>query len=94
MMSNAIRYFGPQWFESTMGTGALIISMALVSEKLNSMPILRISQVWLFITMILFAVYIVPWTIRFFKMPGELQEAIKVFIDFYNHRHYHEGLGS
>jgi transposase InsO family protein len=26
-------------------------------------------------------------------MPGELTEAIKVFIEYYNHRRYHEGLG-
>ncbi len=73
-MSNVIKYFGPQWFGSTMGTGALIISMALVSEKLNSTPILRISQVWLFLTMVMFALYIVPWTIRFFKYPHEANE--------------------
>ena len=28
-----------------------------------------------------------------YEMPGELEEAIKAFIDFYNHRRYHEGLG-
>jgi len=48
--------------------------MALVSEKLNSTPILRISQVWLFLTVVMFAVYIVPWTIRFFKYPHEVNE--------------------
>ena len=28
-----------------------------------------------------------------YEMLDELQEAIKAFIDFYNHRHYHEGPG-
>ena len=27
-------------------------------------------------------------------MPGELKEAIKGFIEYYNHRRYHEGLGN
>ena len=26
-------------------------------------------------------------------MPGELKEAIKAFIEYYNYRRYHEGLG-
>jgi putative transposase len=26
-------------------------------------------------------------------MPGELTEAIKAFIEYYNYRRYHEGLG-
>ena len=28
-----------------------------------------------------------------YDMPGELKEAIKAFIDYYNYRRYHEGLG-
>ena len=28
-----------------------------------------------------------------YKMPGELEKAIAAFIDYYNHRRYHEGLG-
>jgi transposase InsO family protein len=28
-----------------------------------------------------------------YEMPGELEEAIGTFIDYYNHRRYHEGLG-
>jgi putative transposase len=26
-------------------------------------------------------------------MPGELREAIAAFVEYYNHRRYHEGLG-
>ena len=28
-----------------------------------------------------------------YEMPGELEEAIRAFIDYYNYRRYHEGLG-
>jgi len=28
-----------------------------------------------------------------YEMPGELKEAIKAFIEYYNYRRYHEGLG-
>jgi len=28
-----------------------------------------------------------------YKMPGELEEATKALIDYYNYRRYHEGLG-
>ncbi len=28
-----------------------------------------------------------------YEMPGELEEALRTFIDYYNHRRYHEGLG-
>jgi len=31
---------------------------------------------------------LVPW-----EMPSELKEAIKAFIEYYNHQRYHEGLG-
>ncbi len=51
--------------------------MAMVSEKLNSTPILRISQILLFLTMVMFAVYIVPWSIRFFKYPHEVKEDLQ-----------------
>jgi len=27
-------------------------------------------------------------------MPGELKEAIRAFIEYYNYRRYHEGLGN
>jgi len=27
-------------------------------------------------------------------MPGELREAIRAFIEYYNYRRYHEGLGN
>jgi transposase InsO family protein len=29
-----------------------------------------------------------------YDMPGELREAIKTFIEYYNYRRYHEGLGN
>lgn len=73
-MKDSIKNFGPQWFGPTMGTGALIISMAMVSEKLNSTPILRISQAFLVLTMLMFTIYIVPWIIRFFKYPHEINK--------------------
>ena len=28
-----------------------------------------------------------------YEMPGELEEDIRAFIDYYNYRRYHEGLG-
>ncbi len=28
-----------------------------------------------------------------YEMPDELEEAIRAFIDYYNYRRYHEGLG-
>ena len=28
-----------------------------------------------------------------YQMPGELEEAIRAFIDYYNYQRYHEGLG-
>ena len=28
-----------------------------------------------------------------YEMPGELEAAIETFIDYYNYRRYHEGLG-
>ncbi len=29
-----------------------------------------------------------------YEMPGELQKAIRSFIDYYNYQRYHEGLGA
>jgi len=28
-----------------------------------------------------------------YEMPGELEETIRAFIDYYNYRRYHEGFG-
>jgi len=33
-------------------------------------------------------IYLLPY-----EMPGELKEAVKAFIEYYNYQHYHEGLG-
>ena len=49
-------------------------------REINSTPILRISQVWLFLTMVMFAIYIVPWTIRFFKYPHEVNKDLNHLI--------------
>ena len=29
-----------------------------------------------------------------YDMPGELRDAIRTFVEYYNHRRYHEGLGN
>ena len=81
MMTHAIRYFGPQWFGTVMGTGALAISLALVSERWDSnRPLEVVSQIFLFLTIAMFALYIVPWTIRFFKYPTEVNQDINHLI--------------
>jgi len=28
-----------------------------------------------------------------YEVPGELKEAVKAFVEYYNYRRYHEGLG-
>ncbi|RLF58817.1 MAG: C4-dicarboxylate transporter, partial [Thermoplasmata archaeon] len=58
-----IKNFGPQWFSAVMGTGALSISMNIASDYYS--PFSYISQFFLLFSIIMFLVFIVPWTSRF-----------------------------
>ena len=67
-----IKNFGPQWFSAVMGTGALSISMNIASEYYT--PFLYISQFFLLFSIIMFLVFIVPWTSRFFTNYNDVKK--------------------
>lgn len=80
---NVIRNFAPSWFASVMGTGILAITSLFYSQYL---PVLKTVAVLLFyFNVVLFAVLLVPWTLRWFLYTKEARADLEhpVLSNFY-----------
>lgn len=63
---DVVRHFGPQWFGSVMGTGALAIAFSLVSDYYGIYVLKDVARIFTSLTIVLFVTYLIPWTARFF----------------------------
>lgn len=54
-----------------MGTGALGIALAMTGERVGSSALFGLGQAVVLLTVAMFVVYLVPWTVRFFTYPDE-----------------------
>lgn len=77
LSENVVRYFGPQWFGSVMGTGALAIAFSLVSDCSGVYVLNDLARIFTGLTIVLFVVYLIPWTVRFFTHWGHVLADIK-----------------
>ena len=68
-----VKNFGPQWFGSTMGTGAMGIAICLISGILESKILLRVSQAIIILTIILYIIYV---ALSVFRFAGHLDHVI------------------
>ncbi|WEL22718.1 C4-dicarboxylate transporter [Halorhabdus sp. BNX81] len=66
-------YFGPQWFGSTMGTGALGVALALVAAEYSLGPVATLAQFFVVLTAILTVVFTIPWVLRIVTHPDQVR---------------------
>lgn len=69
-----IRHFAPSWFASVMGTGVLALGTAVLARGAPALEPLAILLHWFNVA--LFAVLLVPWTLRWFVARREATAAL------------------
>ncbi|XGI83598.1 C4-dicarboxylate transporter [Halorutilales archaeon Cl-col2-1] len=69
-----VKHFGPQWFASTMGIGALGIALGLVANFIGSSSLLTAAQSVTLVTLSLTLVFLVPWSLRLLRYPDEIEK--------------------
>lgn len=75
-LNKVVENFGPQWFAPTMGIGALAIALTLVHSYTGLGAAFTGAQAFTAVTAILTAVFLVPWTARFFLHPEKVRKAL------------------
>ncbi|MUV90142.1 C4-dicarboxylate transporter [Halapricum sp. CBA1109] len=68
-VSKTIEFFGPQWFGSTMGTGAVGVAVALVAAEFDIAALEVVAQFFVALTAVLTVAYTVPWLSRMWLYP-------------------------
>jgi len=75
MFRRIVQHFGPEWGAAVMGTAALCITMQLSSEVAAPLsPLLYIGLGFYLLATVMFVVFLIPWTLRFFWFPGEVKK--------------------
>ena len=69
-----IRYFAPSWFAAVMGTGVLALGTAALARSTPALAPLAALLHWFNVA--LFAVLLVPWTLRWFVARREATAAL------------------
>ncbi|WP_229770545.1 C4-dicarboxylate transporter [Halorhabdus sp. CBA1104] len=72
-LDGVVEYFGPQWFGSTMGTGALGVALALVAAEYSLPAVATLAQFFVTLTAILTTVFTVPWFVRIVTHPAQVR---------------------
>lgn len=73
-MDGVVEFFGPQWFGSTMGTGAFGVALSFVGAHLGLELFSSLAQFFVALTGVLTVAYLGPWTLRFVQYPGRVVE--------------------
>ncbi|MEF8974879.1 MAG: C4-dicarboxylate transporter [Halapricum sp.] len=73
-IENTIEFFGPQWFGSTMGTGALGVALALVAGQFQLGALIPLAQSFVALTAAMTIGYTVPWLARMWMYPGRVRD--------------------
>ncbi|MEF8787111.1 MAG: C4-dicarboxylate transporter [Haloarculaceae archaeon] len=71
-IARTIEFFGPQWFGSTMGTGALGVALGLVADQFHIGALLLLGQVFVVLTAVLTVAYTIPWLMRMVLYPDRV----------------------
>ncbi|MBN1521751.1 MAG: hypothetical protein JW928_04390 [Candidatus Aureabacteria bacterium] len=78
MLKRIIKNFGPEWGAAVMGTAALCITMQLSSEVSRPFsPLLYVGLGFFLLTTVIFILFLIPWTLRFFMYPEEIRKDLK-----------------
>jgi len=72
-LHRVVEFFGPQWFGSTMGIGALGVALSLLGSQLK-LPVVRDAALLVVLfTIGLTGLYTVPWLLRFWLYPDRVR---------------------
>jgi len=71
-IANTIEFFGPQWFGSTMGTGAVGIALGLVAAQFQVAALLPLAQFFVVLTAAMTVGYTLPWLARMWLYPDRV----------------------
>jgi C4-dicarboxylate transporter/malic acid transport protein len=71
-IARTIEFFGPQWFGSTMGTGALGVALGLVADQFQIGALVLPAQFFVVLTAVLTVGYTVPWLLRMVLYPNRV----------------------
>ncbi len=73
MFRKIVRFFGPEWGAAVMGTAALSITLQLASEVARPFSVLLYFGLGFYLlASVMFVLFLIPWTLRFFWFPGEI----------------------
>lgn len=70
-----VKGFAPSWFAAVMGTGVLALTSFGAARSVPFLASFGWALHWL--NLILFAVLLVPWTLRWFMFPTEARETLR-----------------
>jgi C4-dicarboxylate transporter/malic acid transport protein len=72
-LHRVVEFFGPQWFGSTMGIGALGVALSLLSSQLDVPALADAALLVVVFTIGLTVLYTVPWLLRFGLYPDRVR---------------------
>lgn len=71
-VANTVEFFGPQWFGSTMGTGALGVALGLLATQLGIDALVPFAQFFVALTAAMTVTYTLPWLARMWLYPDRV----------------------
>lgn len=75
MFRDFVKGFAPSWFAAVMGTGVLALTSFGAARSFPFLQTLGWALHWF--NLVLFAVLLVPWTLRWFMFPAEARETLR-----------------
>ena len=66
---DTVRYFNPAWFAAVMGTAVVPLAISFIDASWVE----YVAAVFVVLSVILFVVILIPWTLRFFLFPAEIR---------------------
>ncbi len=70
-ITSIIKTFAPGWFASVMGTGVIVIALFVFHSVFPFAKVLE--SFFLFVSITLFLILVVPWTLRWFLYPADVR---------------------
>lgn len=69
--TSIVKTFAPGWFASVMGTAVIVIALFVFQSVFPFAKTLE--QFFLFVSILLFLILIIPWTMRWFLYPADVR---------------------